>query len=74
MFEKKKHDRLSLPSPGLYPREKPRHTESYAEHKVYNSLIDKLPEGWFAWHSEEYRGRPLDYWLTTDNEWSRGRT
>jgi putative restriction endonuclease len=26
------------------------------------------------WHLVEYRGRPLDYWLTTDNEWSGGRT
>ena len=45
------HNRLSLPIPGLYPREKPRHTESYAEPKVYNSLKAKLPEGWYAWHS-----------------------
>ena len=42
---------LSIPNLGLYPREKPRHTESYAEHKVYNLLKDKLPESWYAWHS-----------------------
>ena len=47
----KQSDHLSLPSPGLYPREKPRHTESYAEPKVYNALKANLPEGWYAWHS-----------------------
>ena len=47
----KQPDRLSLPNPGLYPREKPRHTESYAEPKVYNALKANLPEGWYAWHS-----------------------
>ncbi len=47
----KKSNRLSLPSPGLWPREKPRHTESFGEHKVYNALKAKLPKDWHAWHS-----------------------
>ena len=47
----KQPDRLSLPNPGLYPREKPRHTDSHAEIEVYNSLKDQLPVGWYAWHS-----------------------
>ncbi len=47
----KKSVRLSLSRPGLYPREKPRHTESHGEHKVYNALKAKLPKGWHAWHS-----------------------
>lgn len=45
------HSRLSLPSPGLWPRDKPRHTESYAEPKVFNALKAKLPKNWYAWHS-----------------------
>ena len=45
------NNHLSLPSPGLWPREKPRHTDSHAEIEVYNSLKNKLPEGWYAWHS-----------------------
>ena len=51
MIDSNEHNRLSLPSPGLWPREKPRHTESYAEPKVYNALKAYLPEGWYAWHS-----------------------
>ncbi len=47
----KKSNRLSLPSPGLYPREKPRYTESHAEPKVYNALKANLPKDWYAWHS-----------------------
>ncbi|MFC1488841.1 NERD domain-containing protein [Thermodesulfobacteriota bacterium] len=43
----KEHDKLS----GLWPREKPRYTESHAEPKVYNSLKANLPKGWYAWHS-----------------------
>jgi len=42
---------LSLPSPGLWPREEPRHTDSHAEIEVYNSLKDQLPVSWYAWHS-----------------------
>ena len=51
MTKNEKNNYLSLPSPGLWPRENPRPTDSYAESTVYNSLIDKLPEGWYAWHS-----------------------
>jgi hypothetical protein len=47
----KQPHRLSLPNPGLYPREKPRYTESHAEPKVFNALKANLPKGWYAWHS-----------------------
>jgi len=39
------------PEPGLYPREKPRATESNAEIAVYESLKVHLPARWYAWHS-----------------------
>ncbi|MBN1770310.1 MAG: AAA family ATPase [Deltaproteobacteria bacterium] len=41
--------------PGLWPRERPRHTESRAEERVYEALAAQLPEGWFAWHSLRLR-------------------
>ena len=41
--------------PGLWPRERPRHTESRAEERVYEALKQQLPEGWFAWHSLRLR-------------------
>lgn len=43
------------PEPGLYPREKPRTTESHAEILVYESLKAHLPAGWYAWHSLRLR-------------------
>ena len=43
------------PEPGLYPREKPRPTESQAEILVYESLKAHLPAGWYAWHSLRVR-------------------
>ncbi len=43
------------PEPGLYPREKPRSTESHAEILVYESLKPRLPAGWYAWHSLRVR-------------------
>ena len=39
------------PQPGLYPRERPRNTESHAEIAVYDALKAHLPTGWYAWHS-----------------------
>jgi hypothetical protein len=44
-------------SPGLWPREVPRYTESEAEKKVYKVLQSNLPEGWYAWHSLRLRTR-----------------
>jgi hypothetical protein len=38
-------------APGLYPRDKPRPTESRAEVVVWEALRSKLPAGWYAWHS-----------------------
>ena len=43
------------PEPGVYPREKPRTTESHAEILVYESLKAHLPAGWYAWHSLRLR-------------------
>jgi hypothetical protein len=37
--------------PGVYPRERPRATESKAEGAVYEALKARLPGGWYAWHS-----------------------
>ncbi len=51
MVNDRKRNDSSLPNSGLWPREKPRHTESHGEHKVYNALKANLPEGWYAWHS-----------------------
>lgn len=39
------------PPPGLYPSEQPRNTDSKAEIAVYNALKERLPSGWYAWHS-----------------------
>ena len=51
MIDDNENDQISLPSSGLWPREKPRHTASFAEPKVYKALKANLPEGWYAWHS-----------------------
>ena len=51
MVNDRKRNDSSLPNSGLWPREKPRHTESHGEHKVYNAIKSKLPKGWYAWHS-----------------------
>jgi len=40
---------------GLWPKEKPRPTQSEAEVKVYNALAGGLPSGWTAWHSLSVR-------------------
>jgi hypothetical protein len=39
------------PPPGLYPSEQPRKTDSNAEIAVYKALKERLPSGWYAWHS-----------------------
>ena len=39
MIDDNERDRLLLPNPGLWPREKPRYTESYAEPRVYNLIV-----------------------------------
>lgn len=40
---------------GLWPREKPRPTDSHAEQKVYDVLSRQLPANWTAWHSLRIR-------------------
>ena len=40
---------------GLWPREKPRPTESQAELKVDDALRSQLPANWTAWHSLRVR-------------------
>jgi len=40
---------------GLWPREQPRPTNSFAEHKVYKALSLQLPKNWSAWHSLRIR-------------------
>jgi len=40
---------------GLWPREKPRPTDSHAEQKVYEALSRCLPDNWTAWHSLRIR-------------------
>ena len=40
-----------LPASGVYPRDNPRPTGSRAEVRVYQALREKLPAGWYAWHS-----------------------
>lgn len=42
-------------STGLWPREKPRPTDSHAELKVYEALSRLLPANWTAWHSLRIR-------------------
>jgi len=44
-------------SPGVWPREAPRHTGSQAEQKVYAALKASLPKGWVVWHSLGLRSR-----------------
>jgi hypothetical protein len=39
------------PQAGVYPKEKPRTTESVGEVAVYDSLRSRCPRGWYAWHS-----------------------
>ena len=36
---------------GLWPRERPRPTDSHAELKVYDVPSRQLPANWTAWHS-----------------------
>jgi len=38
-----------MSKPGLWPREKPRPTDSHAELKVYDALRQQLPDSWTAW-------------------------
>lgn len=45
-------------SPGVWPREKPRPTESRGEEIVWEALQKGLPEGWYAWHSVRLRLGP----------------
>jgi hypothetical protein len=40
---------------GLWPREKPRPTDSHAELNVYDALRQQLPGTWTAWHSLRIR-------------------
>ena len=40
---------------GLWPRERPRPTDSHAEQKVYDALSRQLPANWTAWHSLRIR-------------------
>jgi len=40
---------------GLWPREQPRPTDSYAENKVYTALSKQLSKNWSAWHSLRIR-------------------
>ena len=43
-------------SPGLYPRQAPRRTNSHAELRVYDALkCGGLPKHWTAWHSLRVR-------------------
>ncbi|MBI5487052.1 MAG: AAA family ATPase [Deltaproteobacteria bacterium] len=48
---------MSPPS-GLWPREKPRPTESRGEVLVWEALRRGLPAGWYAWHSVRVRLGP----------------
>jgi hypothetical protein len=36
---------------GLWPREKPRPTDSHAELNVYEALRHQLPNSWIGWHA-----------------------
>ena len=42
---------MPTPESGLYPRNGPRPSSSAAERKVYDALRERLPAGWYAWHS-----------------------
>ncbi len=44
-----------MPEPGLYPQGTPRPTTSRAEQALHRALGEKLPKGWFAWHSLRVR-------------------
>jgi len=46
-----------MTTPGLWPREAPRHTGSVGERKIYSALKASLPKGWYAWHSLRLRRR-----------------
>lgn len=48
---------MSVPS-GVWPREKPRPTESRGEEIVWEALRKGLPAGWYAWHSVRVRLGP----------------
>ena len=41
----------------LWPKKLPRHTDSHAEKKFYETLKKGLPKGWHAWHSMRLRDR-----------------
>ena len=58
--------RTSSLTPGLWPREFPRLTESEAEKKVYKALQSNLPEGWYAWHSLKLRTRTKGQFAEAD--------
>jgi hypothetical protein len=57
---------ISSVSPGLWPREMPRSTESEAEKKVFKALKSSLPKGWYAWHSIRLRTRRDGQFTETD--------
>ena len=42
-------------APGIHPREASRPTRSEAEKEVWKALRDRLPSGWYAWHSLRIR-------------------
>lgn len=50
----------------LWPKEFPRHTDSGAEKKVFETLKDGLPKGWHAWHSLRLRNRNTGQFGETD--------
>jgi hypothetical protein len=49
------------PSPGVYPRESFRPTSSFAEQAVWKALRERLPDGWYAWHSLRLRDRRASF-------------
>lgn len=44
-----------MPEPGVYPRGAPRPTTSKAEQRLHRELSQRLPAGWYAWHSLRIR-------------------
>jgi hypothetical protein len=49
------------PEPGVYPRDTFRPTHSVAEQHVWKALRDRLPPGWYAWHSLRLRDRRASF-------------
>jgi nuclease-like protein/AAA domain-containing protein len=49
------------PAPGVYPRDSVRPTSSVAERSVWRALRDRLPAGWYAWHSLRLRDRRASF-------------